>query len=131
MKGDQMGILCRAHATVKKFTYLYLAVFFMWCSTGWYRTTLWGNLPSPYSRYTYETAAFTESSVPNYQTTRYHILKQGCTIVQKSTCLFKILDARRVVWSKFQNEDPQNIRRHRTKFRRQGYLAPGFCAPLS
>jgi len=28
MKGDQMGKLCRPHATVKKFTYLNLAVLF-------------------------------------------------------------------------------------------------------
>jgi hypothetical protein len=41
----------------------------------------------------------------------------------------KFVGARRMTGSQLHTHGPQNVRRHRTKFCRQGYLAPALFAP--
>jgi hypothetical protein len=42
----------------------------------------------------------------------------------------KILGATGLKWSKFHTDKPQTLSCQRTKFNRQGYLAPEICASL-
>jgi hypothetical protein len=53
----------------------------------------------------------------------------GAQIFQKPKSYLKIPGVVRVERSKFQTGEPTNNRRHRTKFSRQGDVAPGICAP--